>query len=189
MLDRLKYLDARLAEGSTWATISTLLVMVHINLDPGLWKQIATWGMAGAVAMGILLKDQTVHASLTQTVTDTLAGAAKTVSIASTVALPLVFAAVGLTACGNNNVAATTAEAAVALTAVEQAELEYVRLPQCPVATGEVCKDPATVTRLKQLDNVGYAAVKQALASGASADLVAANAAIAALQAAIPMSN
>jgi hypothetical protein len=186
MLARLKYLDDRLAEGSTWSTILAGLVLLHMNVDTDLWKQITAWGMAFAGALGILLKDRTAGVSMVQTITDTLAGAAKQLNGTTAALLFAILATMVLAACGSQTGSQNAAEAAVGLTAVEQAELEYVQLPACPVTVGS-CKDTATVATMKRLDNVAYAAVKKALASGDATDVVAANAAIAALQAAIPL--
>ena len=44
-------LAARFSEPSSWAALGGLLLMVHINVDPGLLKSI---GLAGAGLSGIL---------------------------------------------------------------------------------------------------------------------------------------
>lgn len=40
------YLLGRLREPSTWAGIAGVLTAVRINIDPGLWANITTIGMA-----------------------------------------------------------------------------------------------------------------------------------------------
>lgn len=77
------------------------------------------------------------------------------------------------------------AAAEVALTAAEKAALTYASLPQCPVGA-PICSDAATIAKVKAGDNTAYAAVKAARASGASADIAVANAAIAALVSMVP---
>ncbi len=186
MLNLIKYLDARFGESGTWASIAVGLTMLHINIDPGLWKQIVSWGIAISIALGVLLKEGATGLSFSQVASDTLSAAStslRTTSMMLGLMIPLL---IGLSACGSNGAAAGASEAAVGLTAIEQTELQYVDLPACPVTAG-LCKDPEKVIKLKRLDNVAYAAVKAALASGNSTDLVAANAAIAAVQAAIPL--
>lgn len=79
---------------------------------------------------------------------------------------------------------ATVAQAAVALTAADQAALRYVDLPTCPALPA--CSDPATVVRIKAAAAAAYGAVLAAQASQAQGDLGAAIAAVGALSAAIP---
>jgi hypothetical protein len=57
MLDLIKTLDARLGEPSTWASIAGLLVLAHVNVDPGLWHQITEYGVVAASALGMLLAE------------------------------------------------------------------------------------------------------------------------------------
>jgi len=71
MRDFLVYLDARLKEGATWASISVALLALHINVDPGMWQQITSWGMVAAVTFGVLLKDAGTK-SFTASAFDTL---------------------------------------------------------------------------------------------------------------------
>lgn len=58
MRDLLVYLDARLAEGGTWASLAAALLALHLKLDPGLWKDVSFYGMALAVALGVVLKEE-----------------------------------------------------------------------------------------------------------------------------------
>ncbi len=58
MMELAKYLAARLNESGTWATIAALLAAAHVNIDPGLWKDIAFYGMLGAGALGVLIREQ-----------------------------------------------------------------------------------------------------------------------------------
>lgn len=58
MIDLLKYLDARLKEASTWATIAALLAAAHLSIDGALWQEISTWGLIGAGALGIVLVER-----------------------------------------------------------------------------------------------------------------------------------
>lgn len=57
MLDLIKTLDARLGEPSTWASIAGLLVLAHVNVDPGVWHQITEYGVVAASALGMLLAE------------------------------------------------------------------------------------------------------------------------------------
>jgi hypothetical protein len=57
VIDLLKYLDARLNEGGTWASIAAMLIMVHINIDLGLWHTITTYGIIVAGALGVVLAE------------------------------------------------------------------------------------------------------------------------------------
>ena len=57
MLDILKFADARLREPSTWAGLATLLGLLHLNVDPGLWQAVTLWGTIGAAGVAILLNE------------------------------------------------------------------------------------------------------------------------------------
>jgi len=43
--DTLSYLADRMTEASSWAGIATALGLLHVNLDPGLFKSITMVGM------------------------------------------------------------------------------------------------------------------------------------------------
>lgn len=85
--------------------------------------------------------------------------------------------------------ATTVAGAETALTAAEHIGLIYAGQPLCPPKGPVVwsCRDPATMTKIKSLDNTAYTAVKQAEAGVATVD--AAMAAINMLSAAVPTSS
>lgn len=87
-----------------------------------------------------------------------------------------------LAACTSAGVGADIAAAEQSLTAIEQAALIYTSLPRCPAAAP--CSDPATVAKIKALDNQAYTAVMAARNN--SALLSAAIAAITNFSAAIP---
>lgn len=57
MLDLVKYLNARLAEPATWASIAMLLGLAHVSVDPGLWSTITAYGVIGAGLLGIVLRE------------------------------------------------------------------------------------------------------------------------------------
>lgn len=87
----------------------------------------------------------------------------------------------------------SVAEMKVALTAAENAALRYATLPPCvksnsPVTSGSVlCSDKAVLAKIGKADNIAFAAVKAAGVSAAQADVTAANTAVAALVAVIPV--
>ena len=90
-----------------------------------------------------------------------------------------------LAACSSAKVAQTE----VALTAAENAALQYVQLPRCPgPVPGALCSDQAIVAKIAAADNAAYAAVKQAEANtGNSAAQQVAQDAVAALTALVPV--
>lgn len=86
-----------------------------------------------------------------------------------------------------NDATTTVAGAEVALTAAEHVALTYTSQPLCPTAGPAVwsCRDPATVTLIKNYDNIAYKAVKDA--ESGVATVAAAMAAINALTTAVPV--
>lgn len=58
MMDLLKYVAARLNESGTWATIAAMLTAAHVQVDPGLWKDITFYGIMIAGALGVLIREQ-----------------------------------------------------------------------------------------------------------------------------------
>lgn len=89
-----------------------------------------------------------------------------------------------LAACVNPSVTSKVDAAVVGLTAAERAALIYTSLPRCP--TTVICSDPATVAKIKSLDNQAYVAVKAAEQNEAL--LSAALSSISTLTSAIPAS-
>jgi hypothetical protein len=57
MLSLLKYLDGRLAEPSTYASIAVMLALLHVNVDPGTLKAAALWGGVGSGVLGVVLAE------------------------------------------------------------------------------------------------------------------------------------
>lgn len=55
MLNLLKYLDARMGEPSTWASIAMMLGMLGVNLDPGVTHTMAVWGAVASAVLGAVL--------------------------------------------------------------------------------------------------------------------------------------
>ena len=100
--------------------------------------------------------------------------------------LALVLAA-ALAACANAGagISAKVDAAVVGLTAAERAALVYTSLPRCPAAA--LCSDPATVQKIKDADNIAYAAVKAAEQNEAL--LGAALSAVSALQGTVPATH
>lgn len=54
----MQYVLGRLREPSTWAGIAALLGAIRINIDPGLWSDISTAGMAVAGLIAALVADR-----------------------------------------------------------------------------------------------------------------------------------
>lgn len=54
MMDLLSFLAARLKEPSTYASLATFAALMHVNIDPGLWKDIALYGGIVASVCGFL---------------------------------------------------------------------------------------------------------------------------------------
>lgn len=89
--------------------------------------------------------------------------------------------------CASKSAVTGSYMAATGLTAAELSAAEYVRLPPCSVVhQPPACSDDKIVGQIDQARQAAYAAVKQAEASGSNADLVAANAAVAALVSLVP---
>jgi len=57
MLALLKYADARLGEPSTWASISMLLGMAHVSVDPGVLHLITLWAAVASACFGAMLSE------------------------------------------------------------------------------------------------------------------------------------
>lgn len=57
MLAALRYLDARLAEASTWSAITGVLAGIGVTVPSGLLQQATFWGMLGAALLGVLLRE------------------------------------------------------------------------------------------------------------------------------------
>lgn len=95
--------------------------------------------------------------------------------------------AVLLAGCAGQSTQQTVAQTEVALTAAEKAATLYVTLPLCSATTAKLCSDAKVSGQIKAADQVAFDAVMAARASGDSAKLAAANAAVAALAALIPV--
>lgn len=57
------YILGRLREPSTWAGIAGILGALHLSLDPGLWQNISTAGMALAGIVAALVADRSAALS------------------------------------------------------------------------------------------------------------------------------
>lgn len=57
MMDILKFIDARLGEPSTWASIATMLAVAHVSVPAGVWDQVTLWGIVVAGTVGVFLKE------------------------------------------------------------------------------------------------------------------------------------
>jgi hypothetical protein len=91
-----------------------------------------------------------------------------------------------LAGCSKTSVSGTE----VALTALDQAAVEYVTLPLCPQPSGTLCSVAATSTQIKVASAQAYAAVKAAEAgTGTVAAAQAALDALAALVSPAPTTN
>ena len=184
MKDLILYADARLGESSTWASIAVALTALHLNIEPGLMAQFATWGIGLSVGLGVLMKETGTKSAM-GVASDALAAAAGSISTkAVTLALLAGLLCVGLVACGSQAPATTVAEAEVGLTVAERGAFQYAKLPACPAVA--LCSDPAIVVKIKAADNVAFAAVRVAAKSAAGSDIAAAMSAIASLSALLP---
>ena len=72
MMNLLKYLDARMGEASTWSAIAGLLLALHVNVDPGLWKAITLWGTGFSGLLGIAIAESSSGKAGTQVARDIL---------------------------------------------------------------------------------------------------------------------
>lgn len=72
MMNLLKYIDGRLGEASTWSAIATLLLALHVNIDPGVMKAITIWGTGAAAALGFLIAETSSGKTPGQTAQDIL---------------------------------------------------------------------------------------------------------------------
>ena len=52
----------RLKESNTWIGISAILTTVGVNVDPELWKEIASFGVSAAGLVLIVTKEQKPNA-------------------------------------------------------------------------------------------------------------------------------
>lgn len=84
-----------------------------------------------------------------------------------------------------NTVSNDVLAAEQSLTAIERTALIYTTLPRCG-GVARVCSDPATVQKIKDLDNQAYMAVKAARQNAGLLSVVLA--AIGAFQQAVPLS-
>ena len=197
MRDLLAYLDQRMGEASTYASLAVMLTMMHVNVPPGLWQQITLWGAVIAAVLGVLIAEAG-RKPAAQVVGDALGafvGAVRAMPeepAAPAAAAPVAglllagLLGLGLTACAQPP-QTTVAQVAVALTAADQVALAYVDLPHCGAAgASAACSDPATTAKIKGAAQAAYTAVRTAEASGASADLSLAVSAVGALSAVIP---
>ncbi len=56
----LRFMATRLSQPSTWVSIATMLGMVHINIDAGLWSHIVEIGMGMSAVAGFVLNERGV---------------------------------------------------------------------------------------------------------------------------------
>ena len=49
---------ARAKEPSTWASLAGMLMLAHVNIDPGLWSTVTFWGVIAAGAAGVALSER-----------------------------------------------------------------------------------------------------------------------------------
>lgn len=109
------------------------------------------------------------------------------------VTLPLVLLAASPVACASlTPVSPADVDAIeVSVTIAETLALNYTKLPACPTAS-KVCADPATKTSVKLYGQKAHDAVRAlelSSSSGAPAALAAAQSALAAFQASIPVTT
>ena len=73
VLSLLKYIDARLAEPSTWSAIAALLVALHVNVSSDLWHAVTLWGVGASGVLGFLIAESSSGNSTIQVAQDILA--------------------------------------------------------------------------------------------------------------------
>ncbi len=56
MLALLRYLDARMGEDATYASIAAMLALLGVHLDPGVWHNVSVVGAMFAGVLGVVLK-------------------------------------------------------------------------------------------------------------------------------------
>jgi hypothetical protein len=129
MLNLLKFVDARLGEPSTWASLAGMLAMVNINVDPGVLHTISLWGAVGAAVLGVLIAETGSGKTTAQIATDafnTLVAAIKAMPPAAPVAL-IVALAVSFPAFASGNVVAASPGSALLFFAAALVALAFVR--------------------------------------------------------------
>lgn len=57
MMNLLKYLDARMGEPSTYASLATMLVALHVNVSSSAMQTITMWGIVVSGTIGVLLSE------------------------------------------------------------------------------------------------------------------------------------
>lgn len=71
-MDLLKFIDARLGESSTYASLAVLLALVHVNVDPGTMHVAALWGAVAASVLGVVLAEVGSGKTVPQIASDAL---------------------------------------------------------------------------------------------------------------------
>lgn len=56
-MDLLKYINARLGESSTWASIAGLLLLAHVSVPAGAWQSVTMVGIIASGGLGVLLTE------------------------------------------------------------------------------------------------------------------------------------
>ena len=74
MMDLLKYLNARLGEASTLASITGLLALLHVHVDPGVVKDITLYAPLVTGVLSILLADASAKKPAAAIAQDLLTG-------------------------------------------------------------------------------------------------------------------
>lgn len=70
MLNLLKFVDARMGEPSTWASLAAMLVVLHVSVDPGTLHVVSLWGTVVAGALGGVLSEVGTGKTTAQMVAD-----------------------------------------------------------------------------------------------------------------------
>jgi hypothetical protein len=68
----LKYLDARMGEPSTWASMAVLLGALHFNVSSDTWAAITAWGVIFSGLLGIALSEKAAGKGTAQIAQDIL---------------------------------------------------------------------------------------------------------------------
>lgn len=69
----LRFLDERLGEPSTYASLAIMFSLANVNVDPGVWKVATMYGGVAAAGLGFLLREASSGKTVAQIVSDTLA--------------------------------------------------------------------------------------------------------------------
>lgn len=158
MLNLLKFIDARLGEPSTYASLAAVLAMSGVSVDSAAMHQIALYGVVAAGGLGVLLSESSSKTA--GAVADDVLKAI----VAGVKAMPTTAAALALLAFGSLSACGTPEQGAAVLIAAG-----------VPAATAQtLTSDAAAAGQLFCQSESGVVAVAGANVIGATGTAVAA---------------